>query len=134
MSSHLVWGIIRNNNAFLLKKRNISKPFSTEPNKLTNLSFYRYNGIIYKKSSGIFDEADKHGFTDVYKKASKQHKPKQSTVKRTMKSGPRRSLYKLKGLLKADKYRTELSKAASAVYLGHRGPFLPRRQRQRRNE
>lgn len=29
MSSHLVWSIIRNNNAFLVKKRNISKPFST---------------------------------------------------------------------------------------------------------
>ncbi|XP_023014913.2 ribosomal protein L28 [Leptinotarsa decemlineata] len=112
MSSHLVWGIIRNNNAFLLKKRNISKPFSTEPNNLTNLSSYRYNGIIHKKSVGIVDAADKKGFTVVYKKASKQRKPKQSTVKRTMKSGPRRSLYKLKRLLKANKYRTDLTKAA----------------------
>ncbi|CAG9833788.1 unnamed protein product [Diabrotica balteata] len=112
MSSHLVWGIIRNNNAFLLKKRNISKPFSTEANNLTNLSSYRYNGLIHKKSVGIVDAADKKGFTVVYKKASKQHKPKQNVVKRTMKSGPRRSLHKLKRLLNANKYRTDLTKAA----------------------
>jgi len=28
-SSHLNWLIIRNNNAFLLKKRDVKKPFST---------------------------------------------------------------------------------------------------------
>ncbi|KAJ8970154.1 hypothetical protein NQ317_003316, partial [Molorchus minor] len=72
MSSHLVWGIIRNNNAFLRKKRNISKPFSTEPNNLTNLNSYRYNGLIHKKSVGIIDAPDKKGFTVVYKKARKQ--------------------------------------------------------------
>nr|ACY71315.1 ribosomal protein L28 [Chrysomela tremula] len=112
MSSHLVWGIIRNNNAFLLKKRNISKPFSTEPNNLTNLSSYRYNGLIHKKSVGIVDAPDKKGFTVVYKKSSKQNKPRQTTVKRTMKSGPRRCLYKLKRLLNCNKYRTDLTKAA----------------------
>ncbi|KAJ8953369.1 hypothetical protein NQ318_023486 [Aromia moschata] len=74
MSSHLVWGIIRNNNAFLLKKRNISKPFSTESNNLTNVNSYRYNGLIHKKTVGIVDASDKKGFTVVYKKASKQVK------------------------------------------------------------
>ncbi|KAK9891409.1 hypothetical protein WA026_014647 [Henosepilachna vigintioctopunctata] len=112
MSSHLVWSIIRNNNAFLLKKRNISKPFSTEPNNLTNLNSYRYNGYIHKKTVGIVDGPDKKGFTVVYKKAKKQHKPRQNTVKRTLKSGPRRSLYKLKRLLDANKYRTDLTKVA----------------------
>nr|CAI5842981.1 unnamed protein product [Callosobruchus analis] len=113
MSSHLVWSIIRNNNAFLLKKRNISKPFSTEPNNLTNVNSYRYNGLIHKKSVGIIDAPDKKGFTVVYKKASKQNKPRQSTVKRTMKSGPRRSLYKLKRLMDCNKYRTDLTKVNS---------------------
>ncbi|CAH0546503.1 unnamed protein product [Brassicogethes aeneus] len=112
MSSHLVWSIIRNNNAFLLKKRNISKPFSTEPNNLTNVSSYRYNGLVHKKSVGIVDAPDKKGFTVVYKKSSKQNKPRQSTVKRTFKSGPRRSLHKLKRLLESNKYRTDLTKAA----------------------
>jgi len=39
-----------------------------------------------------------------------QYKPAKSVVKRTMKAGPRRSLYKLKRLLKANKYRTDLTK------------------------
>ncbi|CAG9771097.1 unnamed protein product [Ceutorhynchus assimilis] len=112
MSSHLVWGIIRNNNAFLLKKRNISKPFSTEGNNLTNLNSYRYNGLVHKKTVSVVDAADKKGFTVVYKKNKKQNKPRQNLVKRTFKSGPRRSLYKLKTLLKSNKYRTDLTKAA----------------------
>ncbi|GJQ71184.1 structural constituent of ribosome [Trypoxylus dichotomus] len=112
MSSHLVWSIIRNNNAFLLKKRNINKPFSTESNNLTNLSSYRYNGLIHKKSVGIVDAPDRKGFTVVYKKASKHNKPRKNTTKRIMKSGPRRSLYKLKRLLNKNRYRTDLTKVA----------------------
>lgn len=42
MSSHLIWSIIRNNNANLLKKRNISKPFST----VSNLSTQSINLIL----------------------------------------------------------------------------------------
>ncbi|XP_044766463.1 60S ribosomal protein L28-like [Coccinella septempunctata] len=112
MSSHLVWSIIRNNNAFLLKKRNISKPFSTEPNNLTNLSSYRYNGLVHKKTVGIVDGPDKKGFTLVYKRPKKQNKPKECTMKTTFKSGPRRSLFKLKRLMKNEKYRTDLTKVA----------------------
>ncbi|XP_060535461.1 large ribosomal subunit protein eL28 [Cylas formicarius] len=135
MSAHLVWSIIRNNNAFLLKKRNISKPFSTEPNNLTNLSSYRYNGLVHKKSLSVVDaldkKGDKKGFTVIYKKAKKQRKPRQNLVKRTMKSGPRRSLYKLKRLLKANKYRTDLTKAAlrraSAVLRSQRKPIASKK-------
>ncbi|XP_045464154.1 60S ribosomal protein L28-like [Harmonia axyridis] len=112
MSSHLVWSIIRNNNAFLLKKRNISKPFSTEPSNLTNLNSYRYNGIVHKKTVGIVDGPDKKGFTVVCQRPKKQNKPKERTIKTTFKSGPRRSLYKLKKLLKSDRYRTDLTKVA----------------------
>ncbi|XP_065162646.1 large ribosomal subunit protein eL28 [Atheta coriaria] len=112
MSSHLVWSIIRNNNAFLSKKRNIDKPFSTEQGNLVNLNSYRFNGLVHKKSVAIVDGPKKKGFTVIYKKASKQKKPRQSTVKRTMKSGPRRSLFKLKRLLNKNKYRTDLTQAA----------------------
>lgn len=38
-----------------------------------------------------------------------------SVVKRTMKAGPRRSLYKLKRLLKANKYRTDLTKVCNVM-------------------
>ncbi|XP_046627780.1 60S ribosomal protein L28 isoform X3 [Neodiprion virginianus] len=112
MSSHLNWMIIRNNNAFLLKKRNISKPFSTESNNLTNLSSYRYSGLVHRKSVGIVDTPDKKGFTVVYKKAKSVNKPAKATVRRTMKAGARRSLHKLRTLLTANKYRVDLNKVA----------------------
>ncbi|KAF5280568.1 hypothetical protein FQR65_LT00319 [Abscondita terminalis] len=111
-SSHLIWGIIRNNNAFLIKKRNISKPFSSEPYNLTNLNAFKYNGLVHRKSVGIVDAADKKGFTVLYKKQSAQFKPGKSIVKRTMKSGARRALWKLKRLMNANKYRRDLTKAA----------------------
>ncbi|XP_067012861.1 large ribosomal subunit protein eL28 [Anabrus simplex] len=112
MSSHLTWMIIRNNNAYLLKKRNIKKPFSTEPNNLNNLNSFRFNGLIHRKSVGIVAAPDNKGFTVVYKKAKAVQKPAKSAVKRTMKAGPRRSLYKLKRLLSANKYRKDLIKPA----------------------
>ncbi|XP_063240212.1 large ribosomal subunit protein eL28 [Bacillus rossius redtenbacheri] len=112
MSSHLCWAIIRNNNAYLLKKRNISKPFSTEPNNLVNLSAYKYNGLIHKRSVGIVAAPDNKGFTVEYKRKKATNKPAKSTVKITMKAGPRRSLYKLKRLINCNRYRRDLTKAA----------------------
>ncbi|XP_039286513.1 60S ribosomal protein L28-like [Nilaparvata lugens] len=112
MSAHLTWMIIRGNNSYLLKKRNINKPFSTEPNNLLNVASFRYNGLIHRKSVGIEAPADKKGFTVVTKRAKKHHKPGKSLVKTTMKSGPARSLLKLRRMLKKTHYRTDLTKAA----------------------
>lgn len=49
----------------------LNRLYFQEANNLTNLSSYRYNGLIHKKSIGIIDAPDKKGFTVVYKKASK---------------------------------------------------------------
>ncbi|KAB0796578.1 hypothetical protein PPYR_10639 [Photinus pyralis] len=122
----LVWGMIRNNNAFLIKKRNIKKPFSAEPFNLTNLSSYKYSGLVHKKAVGIVDAPDKKGFTVVYKKQKKQFCPAKNVVKTTMKSGPRRSLHNLKRLMNCNKYRMELTKSAlrraSAVLRSQKPP------------
>ncbi|GAB0093877.1 60S ribosomal protein L28 [Sergentomyia squamirostris] len=110
-SSHLNWLIVRNCNSHLLKKRDIPKPFSTERNNLTNLSSFKYSGLVHHKTVAVVP-ADKKGFTVVYKKKKYQNKPAKSLVKVTMKSGPRRSLHKLKKMLGAQKYRKDLTKAA----------------------
>uniref|UniRef100_A0A1B6D9L3 Large ribosomal subunit protein eL28 n=1 Tax=Clastoptera arizonana TaxID=38151 RepID=A0A1B6D9L3_9HEMI len=113
MSAHLNWLIIRNNNAYLWKNRNIKKPFSKEPNNLLNLASFRYNGLVHCKSVGIEAPADNKGFTLVTKKAKAVYKPAKFTVKRTFKkSGPRRTLYILRRMLLVNKYRTDLTKAA----------------------
>ncbi|KAH8302198.1 hypothetical protein KR044_003949 [Drosophila immigrans] len=108
-SSHLNWLIIRNNNAFLLKKRDVKKPFSTEPNNLTNVSSYRYSGIVHKKTVGVVPAADKKGFTTVLKKGKYGQRPAKNTVRVNFKAGPRRSLKKLKHLLIGSKYRKDLT-------------------------
>uniref|UniRef100_A0A1L8E963 Large ribosomal subunit protein eL28 n=1 Tax=Haematobia irritans TaxID=7368 RepID=A0A1L8E963_HAEIR len=111
-SSHLNWLIIRNNNAFLLKKRDIKKPFSTEAYNLTNVSSYRYSGVVHKKTLGVVPAADKKGFTVVMKKGKYAQRPAKSTVKVNMKAGPRRSLKKLRNLLTDNKYRKDLTQVS----------------------
>lgn len=109
-SSHLNWLIIRDHNAFLLKRRNINKPFSTEANNLTNLSSYRYSGLVHKKSLGVVP-TDK-GIQVVYKRPKYQTKPSKATVKVTLKHRPRRTLKKLKNIVNANCYRRDLRQAA----------------------
>lgn len=46
-----------------------------EPKNLTNLSSYRYNGLVHKKALSVVDGPDKKGFTVVYKKGKKQVRP-----------------------------------------------------------
>ncbi|CAK1542663.1 unnamed protein product [Leptosia nina] len=126
MSAHLNWMIIRNNNAFLVKKRNIKKPFSKEPNNVTNLNAFRYNGLIHKKTVGVVENENpsRKGFTVVYKKAKATNKPAKNLIKRSFKAGARRSLHKAKRLLKCNNYRKDLIKAtlrrASAILRSQR--------------
>ncbi|XP_059477952.1 large ribosomal subunit protein eL28 [Neocloeon triangulifer] len=110
--AHLSWAIIRNNNAFIMKRRNITKPFSTEPNNLSNLASFRFNGLIHKKTIGIEPAKDNKGFQLVWKKTRNQHRLAKLTNKTTMKAGPRRSLYKLRKFILKNGYRKDLTKAA----------------------
>ncbi|XP_014103048.1 large ribosomal subunit protein eL28 [Bactrocera oleae] len=111
-SPHLNWLIIRNNNSFLLKKRDVKKPFSTEANNLTNVSSFRYSGLVHKKTVGVVPAADKKGFSVVLKKGKYAQRPAKNTVRVSFKSGPRRSLKKLRNLLTGAKYRKDLTQAA----------------------
>ncbi|MCP6199000.1 60S ribosomal protein L28, partial [Klebsiella pneumoniae] len=78
---------------------------------MTNLHSFRYNGLIHKKAVGVVENPDRKGFTVVYKKAKATRKPAKNLIRRPFKAGARRSLYKVKRLLKANHYRTDLCKA-----------------------
>lgn len=54
-SSHLNWLIIRNNNAFLLKKRDVKKPFSTVSLDSPNESNYFYDVSNLQTFTMIFE-------------------------------------------------------------------------------
>ncbi len=53
MSSDVAWAVTRNNSAYLLKKRGVAKPFSSDPLNLTNKHSQRYTGLVNKKAIGI---------------------------------------------------------------------------------
>jgi large subunit ribosomal protein L28e len=98
-SADVAWAVIRNNSAFLLKKRGVKKAFSTEPCNLTNVNSQRYNGLVNAKALGISAGPDNKGFVLTTKRSKLSHRPVKSLVKVTMKAGPRRSLHKVKGAL-----------------------------------
>merc|ERR1712126_512116 len=112
VSSEIAWGIIRDNSSFLLKKRGVKKPFSTEACNLTNKNAQRYNGLVNNKVVGVSAAADNKGFVVTTKRAKLAHKPGKSLVATTMKAGPGRSLHKMKGALVKQRYRKDLTKAA----------------------
>merc|ERR1711936_1323168 len=110
--SEIAWAITRNNSAFLLKKRNCPRPFSTDPMNLTNKHSLRYTGLVNKKAVAITPAADNKGF-DV-----------------TIKAGPRRSLHKVKALIVKQRYRKDLAKAAlrrAAIIVRSQKPLPPRK-------
>merc|ERR1712018_403107 len=128
--SEIAWAITRNNSAFLLKKRNCPKPFSTDPMNLTNKHSLRYTGLVNKKAVAVAPAADNKGFTVTIKggKTSKVAKGKQTV---TMKAGPRRSLHKVKAMLVKQRYRKDLAKAAlrraAVIVRSQKPPATPQR-------
>merc|ERR1712110_341360 len=98
--------------SFLLKKRGVKKPFSTEPCNLTNKNAQRYNGLVNSKAVGVSAAADNKGFVLTTKRSKNAFKPGKSMVNTTMKAGARRSLHKVKAVLNKQRYRKDLTKAA----------------------
>ncbi|XP_058126673.1 large ribosomal subunit protein eL28 [Anopheles ziemanni] len=112
VSSHLNWLIIRDHNSFLLKQKNIRKPFSKEPNNLTNLSSYRYSGLVHKKTLAVAP-ADKKSVTLTYNRAKHNRTPAKSVVKATIKAhDPRHALKKVARMIDGMRYRRDLKQAA----------------------
>merc|ERR1711913_4272 len=74
MSADLAWAICRDNHSYLLKKRTIKKPFSTEANNLRNVNSQRYNGFCGKKVIGIEPAEGGKGIVLAYKTAKYQNK------------------------------------------------------------
>nr|SVE75523.1 EOG090X0JNN [Daphnia dolichocephala] len=117
-SSHLQWLITRKTSSFILKKRNVKQPFSTEPLHLTNRHCFKYNTFIHKNVIGVEPAKDKNGFVVAMKSQKKVFKPKASMVRFQIKSGPRHTLAKLRNIVKSG-YRKDCTgavlKKASAI-------------------
>merc|ERR1712107_294501 len=130
VSSDIAWAVIRNNSSFLLKKRGVKKPFSTEPCNLTNINAMRYNGLVNDKVVGISPAASNKGFVMTTKRSKNSFRPAKAMVATTMKAGPRRSLHKVKAVLNKQRYRKDLTKAAlrRAAVIARSQKALPARK------
>lgn len=57
MSSALIWQLVKNNNAFLVKRGRTTRAgavqFSSEPGNLLNVNSYKYSGLATESSVGI---------------------------------------------------------------------------------
>merc|ERR1712173_162219 len=125
----IAWAITKNNSAYLLKKRNCPKPFSTDPMNLTNKHCKRFVGLVNKKALAIAPASDNKGFTVTIKKGS-SNRPGKNKDTVTMKAGPRRSLHKVKALIVKQRYRKDLTKAAlrrAAIIVRSQKPLPPRK-------
>ncbi|OUM67140.1 hypothetical protein PIROE2DRAFT_67050 [Piromyces sp. E2] len=105
MSADLVWQIVKNNNAFLVKKNGVQ--FSSEPGNIMNLNSFKYSGLANNKSIAI--SATEKGVSVSTTKAANKNL-KAITVE--LKKGARPSAAAVKNILKG--YRPDLSKAAAA--------------------
>ena len=112
MSTDIAWAITRNSSVYLLKKRGVAKPFSTDPLNITNKHSQRYSGLVNNKAIGIAAGPENKGFTVTIKKSKKAHRPGSSKTTVHMKAGARRSLHKLKDLIVKQRYRKDLAQAA----------------------
>merc|ERR1712105_84634 len=113
-SPQLQWLIQRKTSSFVLRKRNVKQPFSTEPLHLTNRHSYKYSTLVHKNVIGIENTKDKkgQGFVVVQKRKTKTNKPALSMQRTQLKSGPRRSLALLRNMIVKGHYRKDCRQAA----------------------
>uniref|UniRef100_T1IUQ7 Large ribosomal subunit protein eL28 n=1 Tax=Strigamia maritima TaxID=126957 RepID=T1IUQ7_STRMM len=112
MSADLQWMIVRNCSSFMLKRRNIGKPFNKGPGNLKNLHSFHYDGLVRNKVLGIEAAPDGKGIVLVNKKLTNVNKPVKSHVRTVLKHGPRKSLHSIRKFVKYNKYRKDLKMAA----------------------
>mmetsp|Transcript_19595 Transcript_19595/g.14050 ORF Transcript_19595/g.14050 Transcript_19595/m.14050 type:complete len:142 (+) Transcript_19595:45-470(+) len=118
MSDALVWQLIKNNNAFLVKRERSNRSgavqFSKESGNLLNVNSFKYSGIANSKAIGI-DTSDKT-ITMTLKASKKTQKPS-STVKVGLRKYAKTSLSAIEKQATSPFYRADLKSAAKARYL-----------------
>ncbi|KAG1679073.1 60S ribosomal protein L28 [Nymphon striatum] len=111
-SSDLQWLLIRNTSCYMVRRRNMKKPFSKDPNNLKGVHSKKYDGLVNSKVLGISSATGNRGLTLTYKNKTNQRKPAKSLAKVTFNSGGRRSLQKIKNFIQHGRYRKDLKKVA----------------------
>merc|ERR1712189_103919 len=109
MSAELCWSIIRNNSCFLKKSHSLT--LTKEPNNLTGLNSFKYNGLVNKKTVGVEPALGGKGVVLAIRKTKGARKPVKSLSKTTVQES-RHAIKTIQNTLGANGYRKDLTKAA----------------------
>merc|ERR1712043_104647 len=110
MSAELCWSIIRKNSCFLKKSQGLT--LTREPNNVTGLNSFKYNGLVNKKTVGV--EAPTSGAKGVeltLRKTKGANRPATSLSKSRI-QGSRHAIKVIKNTLGSNGYRKDLTSAA----------------------
>merc|ERR1712045_1032630 len=109
MSAELCWSIIRKNSCFLKKSHGLT--LSKEPNNLTGINSFKYNGLVNRKTVGVDAAPTGKGVVLAIRKTKGGHYPAKALSKSTV-QGSRHAIKTIRNTLDANGYRKDLTKAA----------------------
>ncbi|EDO43416.1 predicted protein [Nematostella vectensis] len=110
MSSDLQWSIIRNNSCFLVRSQ--GKTLTKEPNNVTGLNAFKYNGLVNKKVVGVDAAPSGKGVVITTRKNKAANKPGKIMNKITISRDSRRTLKTIEGVCDKNYYRMDLKDPA----------------------
>ena len=113
MSQDLVWQLVRNNSAFIHKRRCGSNKviFNSEPNNLTNLNRFKDSGLANAQAVSLVADAEQ-GVTMSLKSAKRQRQIKKNAQGTLMKGSFRKVAKAITKKTRDSFYRSDLSDAA----------------------
>jgi len=111
-SPDLIWHLVKNNNAFLVRRDRCA--FSSEPGNLKNVHSARYSGLSQKRAVDVEVAADGKSAVLSIKSASSRRKPAREWNKIALKKDFRRSAKAIKAVTSS--YRPDLTRTALARF------------------
>ncbi|KAI9317773.1 ribosomal L28e/Mak16 [Dichotomocladium elegans] len=116
MSADLVWALVKNNNAFLVKRSN--GQFSSEPGNLTNLNSFKYSGLANAKTVDIAPAA--RGVRVTTLKVKKANSPALSKNTTVIAKSRRVTAKSIANLVVRSGYRADLRKVHVVIIISSR--------------
>merc|ERR1712224_291513 len=109
-SSDVVWGIIRKNSSFLVKRNFLE--LSSEPGNLMNKNSFKYSGLANDEALDVQDNTKGISFSK--KNSKNRSQPKRNLVTVDLKKGFRQVAQTIKNKTEGANYRKDLTKPALA--------------------
>ncbi|KAG8189244.1 hypothetical protein JTE90_013772 [Oedothorax gibbosus] len=115
----------------MIKKRNIKKPFSTDPLNMKKVHAPRFIGTIQNNAIMVEPHSSKKGVNFIVKKKRFHRKPARTLLKTPMTRNAARTMKNIKTFVRVNKYRKDLKmlalRRASAILKSQRPVVLKKK-------